>query len=293
MYWARLRDKEEGDQREDFLQTKRRGAMSLLHLKVDLDLHMQQQNNFNMKYVNCCMTSLWTLLWKRLDWVGLGSQVQQRKPFMSRKHVLAHPRFAQRHEHWIIDDWKHMIFNDKTKISRFNSNGRSWCWIGDGICIRPQHVHQNVQHGDGSVMIWGCMMVFELGAWYKTECRMDRHMYKLIYTLWSIIHNYNLGSSRLVFQQDNDPKHTSKIVQEWLASQPFQLIQWHAQFIDLNPMEHLWALLKWRLNGFVIPPRSIQELWERVCSMCPNFNEHDCMALYESMLWWIDIVLKN
>ena len=100
---------------------------------------------------------------------------------MSHKHVIACPRFAQRYEHCTIDDRKRVIFSDKTKINRFNSNGRSWCWIGDGECIEPQHVHLNVQYGDGLVMIWGCMMFFELGAWYKTEGRMDRHMYKVIY----------------------------------------------------------------------------------------------------------------
>jgi hypothetical protein len=36
--------------------------------------------------------------------VGLGAQVQQRKPFLSRKHVLACLRFAQRYENWTIDD---------------------------------------------------------------------------------------------------------------------------------------------------------------------------------------------
>ena len=38
--------------------------------------------------------------------VGLGAQVQQRKPFLSHKHVLARLRFAQRFENWILDDWK-------------------------------------------------------------------------------------------------------------------------------------------------------------------------------------------
>ena len=124
---------------------------------------------------------------------------------------------------------------------------------------------------------------------------MDRHLYKFILDnfLWSIIHNYYLDLSRLVFQHDNDPKYTSKIVQEWLASQPLQLLQWHAQPPDLNPIEHLWAVLKQCLIEFTTPPRGIQELWERVCSMYPNFGEQDCMALYESMPRKIYVVLKS
>jgi hypothetical protein len=56
--------------------------------------------------------------------VGLSAQMQQRKLFLTRKHVLARLRFAQRYENWTIDDWKHVIFNDKKKINRFNSDGR-------------------------------------------------------------------------------------------------------------------------------------------------------------------------
>jgi len=38
--------------------------------------------------------------------VGLGAQVQQKKPFLSHKRVLVRLRFAQTHENWTIDDWK-------------------------------------------------------------------------------------------------------------------------------------------------------------------------------------------
>ena len=98
----------------------------------------------------------------------------------------------------------------------------------------------------------------------------------------------------LVFQQhDNDPNHTSKIMQEWLASQPFQLLQWQAQFPDLNPIEHFWELLKQRLDEFMASPRGIQKLWELVCLVYPNSSEQDCMTLYESMPQRIDVALKS
>ena len=116
-----------------------------------------------------------------------------------------------------------MIFNDKTKS---NSNGRSWCWIGDGEHVGPQHVHHTMKHDGESVMIWECMTTIGPRTQYKIEGRMDRHLYKIILEsfLWSTIHNYNLDLNKLVFQQDNDLKHTSKIIQEWFALQPFQLL---------------------------------------------------------------------
>ena len=73
-----------------------------------------------------------------------------------------------------------MIFSDETKITRFNSHARPWCWIGDEECVGPQHVHQTMKYDVGSVMIWGCTTKFGPGAWYKIEGRMDRNLYNFI-----------------------------------------------------------------------------------------------------------------
>ena len=160
--------------------------------------------------------------------------------------------------------------------------------------LQEHQVKQTVKHG-GSVMIWGCMTSEGPGFMCKIEGTMDQHLYKSILEgeLIQTIDWYGMDPTKVIFQQDNDPKHRSKTVMSWLDQQEFDVFEWPSQSPDLNPIEHLWATLKRRLNEYDHPPSGILELWERIEVEWNKIDKETCMRLIESMPRRIKAVLRS
>lgn len=231
---------------------------------------------------------------RALNRAGLRAAEKEKLPALSAKNIKARLDFARRYRHYTVEDWKRVIWSDETKICRFGSDGRFWCWERDGEGLQPRNVRQTVKHGGGSLMIWACMTAAGPGFMCRIDGIMDQHLYKEILEgdLMQTVEYYGFDVTRVVFQQDNDPKHRAASVLKWLEEQPFTVLEWPSQSPDLNPIENLWATLKRRLNEYEHPPRGMVELWERIECEWEKITAAECLALIESMPRRIEALLK-
>lgn len=225
---------------------------------------------------------------------GLKAGEKKKKPLLSPKNIKSRMEFARKHKDWTEDDWNRVIFSDETKINRFNSDGRQWFWSKDPFVLDERSVKPTVKHGGGGVLIWGCMTSKGVGFSCKIDTTMDQHLYKSILEeeLMQTIEYYELEEGEIIFQHDNDPKHTAKSVKEWLNNQEFETMLWPSQSPDLNPIEHLWAHIKRRLNQFESPPKGINELWNRIQEIWNEVDPSVCSNLIKSMPSRLAAVLK-
>ena len=229
-----------------------------------------------------------------LQKAGLQPVVKKKCPLLKLAHRKARLLWAERHQEYTVDDWMRVVWSDETKINRLGSDSRKWAWKEAGEGLTDRQAEGTLKFGGGNVMMWSCMLWEGVGYATRIEGKMDAQLYCSILDdeLQQSLDFYNKTPDDIIFQQDNDPKHTSKLAQKWFQDHNYTVMKWPAQSPDLNPIEHLWWHVKRRLADYETPSSGVEELWNHCQVEWEKIPKEVCQNLIESMPRRVQAVIK-
>jgi hypothetical protein len=147
---------------------------------------------------------------RELAKMGFHGHQHHKKPLLTKKHIQQHSVWSKVHANWTESDWAHVMFTDESKFMIHGSDGIQYCCRGPNEELELQNVQTHLKHGSSSLMVWGCITSQGFG-WLYIEGRMTGVMYCDIMKegILGTLKHQGLNVLDIIFQQDNDPKHTS------------------------------------------------------------------------------------
>ncbi len=139
----------------------------------------------------------------------------------------------------------------------------AWCGEKKNEEFKHTNLRPTVKHGGGSVMVWACISSFGVGDLIFIDGTVNKEYYLPILKGSLLQSAAKMGiAGRFKLYQDNDPKHVSRLVQEWLLYHCPKVMHPPPQSLDLNPIENCWDELDRRVDKTTVS--SLHELKKRL-----------------------------
>ncbi len=164
--------------------------------------------------------------------------------------------------------------------------GKQKCVEKKGTANDPKHKASSVKHGGGCVM--ACMAVSGTGPlnftddlMYDNSSKMNLKGYKTILPT-----NIQENATRFIgkcfiLHQDNDPKHPTSSVKEFIRTKKWKVLDCPSQSPDLNPIEHEFHQLKRRVKAQT--PQNKQQLELAALKAGKSISKDETKSLVMSM----------
>ncbi|GBC12306.2 IS630 family transposase [Rhizophagus irregularis DAOM 181602=DAOM 197198] len=170
-------------------------------------------------------------------------QYIRRKPTITAKFIAA------KLEDVGVNVSRSTVSSDETAFQLFRNTVRHW--------YKKQRPIRPIPKDRSKIFAWGGFCIRGKTSLFCFRGIMDGKFYTKILER-QIPEVYSMLGDSWRLQQDNDPKHTSRVAKEFLKNNVPEVMDWPSNSPDLNPIENLWAIVK--RNTELRRPKNLNEL---------------------------------
>ena len=217
---------------------------------------------------------------RTLDDLGLHGRVARFTPPLNEVHRKKRLSFCNGYGGWTAQLWASVLWSDEASVE-MGVHGQVWVQRPAGLEWDPRFTVHKAKHPP-KCHIWGCMAANGVGRCFIFTEYLDKELMRTILDENLLPSVAQLGlTAPWWFQQDNDPKHTSKLVQAWIHNHGVSCLEWPPYSPDLNPIEHVWTDVKRRVEAST--PKTLEELKEELRKQWNATDPAFCQKLVASM----------
>jgi hypothetical protein len=185
---------------------------------------------------------------RRLDDAGLYGRVSRKEYPFDPDHIRKRLSFANGYMNWTEEQWATVIYSDECHIE-LGDHGQVWVQRPVGAAFDYEYMSHKMAHPP-RVSVWACFCQSGIGGIEIFTENLDAKLMK------DILNKHLIQSAKRLFDkghwwflQDNDPKHKSNLVKNWIHNKGVQCLDFPPYSPDLNPIENLWHNLKQRVES--------------------------------------------
>ncbi len=210
---------------------------------------------------------------------GYKKALPRATPMLTDVHKQKRIEWAQNH---LNDDWNQTLFSDETAFQLFRNTVERW--FKNKRPIRPMPKDRT------KIFAWGGFCIKGKTSLFCFRRIMNAEFYV------EILQNHipeidgMLGDDWRL-QQDNDPKHTSRLAKEFLQDNVPEVMDWPSNSPDLNLIENLWAIVKGNVERRM--PKNLNDLEQFMVEEWQNISESTIINLIGSMKRRCELIIEK